>query len=99
MVKGVPVNGKILMWARENAGFAVEDVAKHIKVSPEKLAAWENGEKLPTMNQIEDIAEFYYRPVITFFMSSPPIEKSSLKDFRTVGNHYTLSPSRFFSVE
>ena len=98
MGKGVPVNGKILVWAREKAGFAVEDAAKYIGIVPEKLIAWESGNKLPTMNQIEKIAKLYYRPVITFFMSSPPIEESYLKDFRTVGSHATLSPSRFFSA-
>jgi Zn-dependent peptidase ImmA (M78 family) len=98
MRKGVPVNGKILVWAREKAGFAVEEAARYIDVPLKKLAAWESGDKLPTMNQLEDIAKFYCRPVITFFMSSPPIEVSSLKDFRTVGSHHTLSPSKFFAA-
>lgn len=93
---GVPVNNEILVWARERAGFAVEDAAKRVGVPTEKLVAWENGDKLPTMNQLEAIAKFYCRPVITFFMSSPPVEQSSLKDFRTVGSHATLSPNRFF---
>ena len=97
MGKEVPINEKILVWAREKAGFTVEDAAKHIGVSPEKFFAWENGEKLPTMNQLEKMAKFYCRPVITFFMSSPPIEESSLTDFRTMGGYYTLSPSKFFS--
>ena len=96
MGKVVPVNERILVWAREKAGFAVEDAAEHIGVSLEKFAAWESGDKLPTMNQLEEIAKFYCRPVITFFMSSPPIEESSLRDFRTMGGHYAVSPSRFF---
>ena len=98
MRKEVPVNERILVWAREKAGFAVEDVARYIDVSAEKIAAWESGNKLPTMNQLRTIAKFYHRPLITFFMSSPPIEKSCLKDFRTVGSHPTLAPSRFFSA-
>ena len=96
MGKGVPVNERILVWAREKAGFAIEDVAKHVDVSAEKFAAWESGNTLPTMNQLKTMAKFYHLPVITFFMSSPPIEKSCLTDFRTLGSHHTLSPSRFF---
>jgi Zn-dependent peptidase ImmA (M78 family) len=98
MEKGVPVNEKILVWAREKAGFAVEDAAEHVGVSFEKFSAWDSGDKRPTMNQLEKLAKFYCRPVITFFMSSPPVEKSSLKDFRTMGSHYTISPSKYFSA-
>jgi Zn-dependent peptidase ImmA (M78 family)/DNA-binding XRE family transcriptional regulator len=98
MGKEVPVNKKILVWAREKAGFAVEDAAKYVDVSLEKFTAWESGSKLPTMSQLEKIAKFYCRPVITFFMSSPPIEESSLKDFRTMGGHYARFPSKFFSA-
>jgi len=98
MGKEVAVNEKILVWAREKAGFAVDDAARHIGVSLEKLNAWESGDKLPTMNQLEKIAKFYCHPVITFFMSFPPVDESSFKDFRTIGSHYTLSPSKYFSA-
>ena len=36
------------------------------------MAAWEKGELLPTMRQIEELARFFHRPLSVFFLSRRP---------------------------
>lgn len=67
-----PINPDLLSWARKESGFELFRVAKRLKVKPEKVEAWENGDKQPTMRQIEDLARFFHRPLSVFFLPQPP---------------------------
>src|SRR3989344_4539850 len=68
----VAVNPSILTWAREESGYAVDRVARRLKVKEERVAAWEKGERQPTLRQLEQLARFLHRPFSFFFLPRPP---------------------------
>lgn len=85
----IAVNPEILTWARQSAGFDVEDAARKLgfgdsskSTAVEKLAAMEAGEKQPTRNQLAKIAKVYKRPLITFYLAKPPNTGRRGQDFR-----------------
>ncbi len=85
----IAVNPEILIWARQSAGFDVEDAARKLglgssqkSTAAEKLAAMEAGEKQPTRNQLAKFANVYKRPLITFYLAEPPKTGQRGQDFR-----------------
>ena len=87
-MNAIPVNPKVLRWARETAGLSVEDVAHKLhrkSITAETVAAWERGEGSPTYPQLETLAyELYKRPLALFFFPEPPLEKTPKQAFRTL---------------
>jgi Zn-dependent peptidase ImmA (M78 family)/transcriptional regulator with XRE-family HTH domain len=75
----------VLRWARETAGYAIEDAARRVPVKPERLASWEVevGEVRPTIGQLRTLANVYKRPLSVFFLPEPPAEPPiEVHDFR-----------------
>ncbi|PKP44873.1 MAG: hypothetical protein CVT95_10370 [Bacteroidetes bacterium HGW-Bacteroidetes-12] len=72
----------ILKWARESARISVEDAANKIKVSSERLLAWENGNDYPTIRQAKILAKSYRRPFSLFFLPEIPKDFQPLQDYR-----------------
>lgn len=68
----ISINPTLLSWARQESGFELFRVAKRLNVKPEKVEAWEKGESLPTMRQVENLARFFHRPLSVFFLPEPP---------------------------
>src|SRR5262245_61997052 len=66
------VNPNLLVWAREQSGYAPARVAKRLNVKPERLLAWEHGHVKPTVRQVKELARFYHRPFGLFFLPHPP---------------------------
>lgn len=67
-----PINPHVLAWAREEGGWLPDQVAKSLNVKAERIAAWESGERKPTVRQVENLARFLHRPLSIFFLPSPP---------------------------
>jgi ribosome-binding protein aMBF1 (putative translation factor) len=44
----VTINPEIIKWARESAGFSVEEISKKLKISKENFEKIESGTKLAT---------------------------------------------------
>jgi Zn-dependent peptidase ImmA (M78 family)/transcriptional regulator with XRE-family HTH domain len=66
------VNPEVLAWARAEGGWLPEQVAKSLQVKPERVMAWEKGERQPTVRQVENLARFLHRPLSIFFQAEPP---------------------------
>lgn len=66
------VNPPLLVWAREQSGYAPESVAKRLSIKPDRLLAWERGDLKPTIRQAQELARFYQRPLGVFFLPQPP---------------------------
>ncbi|EOG1933966.1 XRE family transcriptional regulator [Providencia stuartii] len=79
-------NPKMLIWAREQAGLSLQDAAKKLGLKVSRLSDFESGEKVPTSNQLNNIAKIYHRPLISFYLEKPPIVASKGEDFRTIYN-------------
>lgn len=78
------VNPAILIWARETAGLSLEDAARKLAVSAERLALLESGERDPTRRQLANMSEKYRRPLLTFYLPEPPKVREKGQDFRTL---------------
>ena len=85
----VPVSPNLLRWARERSGYSVDALAGRFP----KIDAWEGGEVLPTLKQLEAFARATHTPVGFFFLVEPPVEGLPIPDFRTVANVRLGHPS------
>jgi len=88
MSESIPVNPEVLCWARETAGFKIDDVVVKLKrkrITSETIASWEKGAASPTYVQLERLAyEIYKRPLAIFFFPEPPEEETPKESFRTL---------------
>jgi Zn-dependent peptidase ImmA (M78 family)/transcriptional regulator with XRE-family HTH domain len=85
----VEVNPELLAWARQRSGLAFDDVEHRFPM----LAAWERGERQPTLKQLESFAQAMHTPVGFLFLSEPPAEKVPIPDYRTIGDAGVRLPS------
>lgn len=65
--EGLPITPAVVQWARERAGYSLEDASLIFK----KIATWEAGEALPSYAQLEDMADKFKTPVAVFFRHYP----------------------------
>ena len=80
------VQSSLLRWARGSANLAPEAVATRADVKVEKLLEWESGKSRPSIAQLRKLAEVYRRPLAVFFLSEPP------KDFQTIRDYRSIAP-------
>lgn len=76
------VKPDLLIWARESAGFTVEEAAKKAQVKPETLARWERDEARPSITQLRKLANIYKRPLAVFYLPEAPRTFDAMHDFR-----------------
>jgi Zn-dependent peptidase ImmA (M78 family) len=81
----------MLLWAREEAGFTVEEVATKMKKTADTVAAWEHGSARPTLRQVEQLAKIYHRPYSVFTLKGPPDVKPLAREYRRLLN---VAPGR-----
>ncbi len=81
---GLPFNPDMLLWAREWRGRTVEEAAEKIGVAEDKITSWEAGQSIPTVRQARNLASFYERPFLEFFLANKPTipDLQSVPDFR-----------------
>ncbi len=77
-----PINPDLLVWARETAGYSVEDAAGKLGLKPEKLDTIERGDLPPSFAQIRKAADVYKRPLAVFFLPQAPETQTTVHDFR-----------------
>lgn len=79
------INPRVLRWARERAGYILDDVARAFKKDVETIKSWESGRNAPTYVQLEKLAyKLYKRPIAIFFFPELPEERDQTKEFRTL---------------
>lgn len=89
-------NPEIIKWARESSGLSLEEAAKKLNLKSSKqsgasiLSDYESGEKEPTSKKVGEIAKIYHRPLLTFYLSKPPVIQRKGEDYRTVPNSIPL---------
>lgn len=91
------VNPEILIWARETAGFTVDEAANKLGVrdaygmsAHDRLSALEKGEQEPSRTMLIKMSKKYRRPLLAFYISTPPRKGDRGQDFRTLPETYTL---------
>ncbi len=87
------INHKLLVWARESAGYRIKEAAKKIGTPAHRLISWEKGELGPTLIQLRKVADVYKRPSAIFYLKTPPEDIRIPHDFR----RYPTEPERTIS--
>lgn len=85
------INPKLLIWARETAGFSLDDAATALDLKAakgqtgvERLADLEAGKDQPSPSLLRRMSERYRRPLIAFFLREPPRPGDRGEDFRKI---------------
>lgn len=85
------MNPQILTWARRTAGLTCEEAARKLGIrdargvaAATRLAALEAGESEPTRPLLVKMSKRYRRPLLTFYLPSPPREADRGADFRSL---------------
>ena len=85
----VPINPKMLRWARERAEVSAEELVKRFP----KYIEWELGNIQPTEKQLEKFSNTTHAPFGYFFFSEPPKYSFPISDFRTIRDTPIKRPS------
>ncbi len=88
------VNNDIIRWAREFYNLEVEEAAKSIGISVEKLIDWEEGKDYPTYAKLRKLSEVYRKPSAIFFFPEPPQLPTIKGDLRTLSDEVVNSFSK-----
>ena len=98
-IERMAITPEVLTWARERAGYKLEDLAAKPKFR--KIAKWESGAFGPTYRQLEQLADALRLPVAIFFFPEPPTPPPMRSVFRTlpVGALGSLSPRMRYLLE
>lgn len=93
-IERMPITREVLTWARERAGYKVDDMQRG-------YADWESGLSAPTYLELEALADRFEVPVAVFFFPEPPDSSELNPEFRTLGPgaFQTLSPRIRFLME
>lgn len=94
------VKPELLIWARDSAGYSIEEAAKKVPVTSDRLEKWEKGELNPTINQLRKLGGIYKRPLAVFYLPEPPEIFKPLRDFRRLPEEEKkkLSPELRFEI-
>ena len=79
----LPVTPAVVRWARERAGFSLEEARQTYK----RIEAWETGTAFPSYAQLEDMADKFKVPIAVFFFPAPPNVPPISETFRTLPEH------------
>lgn len=84
MPRSIPalVKPTLLIWARDRAGFHLEEAAVKAGIETEQLRQWEQGEDRPSIPQLRKLGEVYKRPLAVFFLPEPPQGFDPQSEFR-----------------
>lgn len=81
----VDVNADMFIWAITRAGKDFNEVSGKVP----NLQKWMDGEKKPTVKQLQDFSRKVYLPFGYFFLAEPPEEKLPIPYFRSDGSTTT----------
>lgn len=85
----VAVKPALLRWARQRARISAGELARAFP----DIAAWESGDRQPTLKQLERYAKRTHAPIGFFFLQEPPDEPLPIPDFRTNRSESVERPS------
>ena len=95
----IDVNPQILKWAREEAGYSVDDVAGYLKTTPESIKEWEKEGTAVRYTYLSKIARYYKRQVAVFFLKDVPKRTNKPKDYRNLSKtDRTVSPEVMLAI-
>jgi len=98
MVIGARVTPSLIKWAREHASLTLDEAAKKIEVTLERLAEWEKGKSYPTFDELLNLSDVYQIPVAMFYLSELP-DLPLLKRDKTAKEAFEYLKSKGFTAD
>lgn len=89
MVLRAEVRPELIEWALERSRLPEEQRERRFP----KLSEWIEGERSPTLRQLEEFASATHTPVGLLFLTEPPEEHIPIPDYRTMGDEEIARPS------
>ena len=95
----VNINPAVLQWARTEAGYKINEIAKKLRVDIERYRSWETeGKKIP-FGTLQKIANYYKRQIAVFFLDEVPESFPKPKDYRNLlPDRSQLSPKSLLAL-
>ena len=90
------ITPELMRWARERRGISRDQLAKHLRVTPNQVLDWERGDSYPHFGKAINLARVLHVPFGYLFLSDPPSEDVPLPDLRTVTGEPVSKPSTDF---
>lgn len=87
------IKPEMIRWARSRTGLTVQDIAKEMRVSENRIREWESGKTPITMGKAQKLANLSLIPFGSLFLSKAPNRDIHLLDFRTIHNSPIKKPS------
>jgi len=79
----ITLSPAVLKWARETAGYSLDEVAEHFRIPGDRVVSWESVEPARmTLHKLEDLARYYKRPTAALLLREPPPAALVPHDFR-----------------
>ena len=95
-MKTIAVNKELLKWALELSGREIEQIEG--KNKDLDLAAWLNGDKQPTLKQLETFAQRTYTSIPLLLLRTPIEEPMPISDFRLLSDNQHKKPTRTYWI-
>ena len=97
MKKGIAktTNPEVLSVLRESSGYTIDEIAKKLKTTNEKIKETEKGNASFTLTQIKNLADIYHRPLVAFFTNTIPV-MPEIKDYR-INRDKRLTPQVYIA--
>ena len=83
---------RVLRWARLRAGLEVDEIARKVGVSVQRVIEWEESGKI-SFAQVGKLAHHTHTPLGYLYLSEPPQERLPIPDFRTAHGRPVRRPS------
>ncbi len=94
----VSINPDILRWAREEAGFEVQEIAGKLGVSPTRYENWEEeGSGIP-IGKLKSIGEQFKRQLAVFFLEQVPDKIQRPRDYRNLTASSSKPSRKYLSI-
>jgi len=95
----VPVNGRVLQWAREIRGLTVEKAAERLGISQAELLAYESGMKKPLVTFLRQMSSKYQINFTSLLMPEPLPPPERPMDYRARFGDRPLSIETLVAIE
>ena len=92
----VQIPSTVLITLRESSGYSIDDIAKKLKTSTERITIIEQGVVFFTLTQIKKLADIYHRPLAAFFEEIAQEPPYKLTDFR-INRNKKLTPQVYLA--
>jgi Zn-dependent peptidase ImmA (M78 family) len=95
----VPVNGKVLKWARDIRGLNISEAAELLGISSSELLAYESGEKKPLVGFLRTMSAKYRINFSSLLMPEPLPVRKLPTDYRKRFGKRRLSIDTIVAIE